>query len=199
MAFRQTYSRIENSEQSRVESTLEAVITINGQRMGRAQGVRSSGQANARPVQELGSDRNIEFVSGIKRFQGTIQSMTIVYGDLVRRLASMGGGTIDPDSKAATITNMPEFDVAIIRRGVPSYSNPQLYAAPGSYQDLAGQGQVIKTLIGCVIESFEQGFNVNESLIMESVSIQYIDEVINPQAYSAGSQLGGVTGGVLNV
>lgn len=177
MAYRQTYSRIENSAEAQAESTLEAVVVINGQRMGRVQGLRRSGQAAPRPVQEMGSDRVIEHVPGIKVFQGTLQSITIVYGDLVRRLASVAGGQIDANSKAATLSNMPDFNIALMRRGAPDYSSPELYAGASGEQNLAGTGKLITTLIGVVIESFEQGLSVNETLIMESVSFRYIDEV----------------------
>lgn len=199
MAFRTTYSRIENSEESRAVSTNEAIVTINGLKVGRCQGLRTSLQANSRPIQEMGSDRNVEFVPGIKRFQGTLQSITIQYGNLVQRLASMAGGSIDPDSIAAIISNMPEFDISIVQRGAPSFTAPQLYSPPGGFQDLAGAGQVIKTLIGCVISSAEQPFNVNEPLIMESVSFEYIDEVVSPQSVRRQQSAGSVIGGAFNV
>lgn len=180
MVFRQTYSRIDNSPEAASESSLEMVIIIAGQRMGRAQGLRRTGRTNIRPVNELGSDRPVELMQGIKAFQGTLQSVSIKYGDLSRRLASLSGGVIDPDSKAATLTNMPEFNIQVMRRGLPQYATPQLYAAPGSSQQLAGTGKLVTTLIGCAIESFEVAYNVNDVVIMESVSLQYIDEITSP-------------------
>lgn len=194
MAFRQTYSRVDNSPESQAESSLEAVVVINSIRVGRVQGLRRSGQAQPRPVQEMGSDRVIEFVPGIKTFQGTLQSITITYGDLIKRLSAMVGGQIDSNSKAATITNFPEFDIALMRRGLPSYGSPSQYAAPGGSQDLAGTGKLITTLVGCVIETFEQSFNANESLIMESVSFRYIDEVIDASGSSSQETLSGFPG-----
>jgi hypothetical protein len=178
MSYRTTYSRVDNAPESRAESTLEMVLKMNGVPMGRIQGLRRSGQAAPRPVQELGSDRNVEFVSGIKNFQGTLQSITIVYGDLVKRLVSLSGGVIDETSKSAMLSNMPEFDISVMRRGTPNYGSPTLYAPSGSAQTLAGGGTVLTTIIGCVIDTFEQGINVNETLIMESVSIRYIDEML---------------------
>ena len=177
MPFRTTYSRLTNAPEARAETTLEAVVVINGLKMGRVQGLRKSGQAGPRNVDELGSDRSVEFVPGIKRFNGSLQSITIRYGDLVKRLASMAGGVIDADSKAATLSNCPEFDIAILRRGTPEYTNPTLYAETGGYQDLVATGGVVSVLQGCIIASFEQGFNVQDAIIMESATFQYIDEL----------------------
>jgi hypothetical protein len=180
MPFRLQYSRIENSEEAAVESTLEAAVVINGIRVGRVQGLRHSGQANIRPVQEIGTDRVIEFVPGIKNYQGSLQSITIQYGDLVKRLASLTGAPIDSQSYATMLTNFPEFDIAVMRRGAVSYQSPDLYATIAGTENLAGQGTLIKVLQGCAIESFEQSFNANESLIMESVSFRFIDVAIEP-------------------
>jgi hypothetical protein len=176
MVFRQTYSHIDNTDFAKAESTLEAVLVINNLRMGRVQGIRRSMQAQPRPVTEMGTDRGVEYVPGIKMFQGSLQTVTIRYGNLVRRLASMSGGLIDGDSKAATISNMPEFDIVVVRRKVPQFGAPEMYNVGSTQQDLAGGGKPILTLVGCVIENFEQALNVNDSLIMESVSIKYIDE-----------------------
>ncbi|GEM_PF-4973653 len=180
MAFRQTYSRVSNEPESRVESALEAIISIESVRVGRCQGLRINGRTNNRPVNEIGSDRAIEFVAGMKGFQGTLQSMAIVYGDLVKRIASASGGSIDPDSYASTLSNIPEFSISVFRRGTPSYGSPTAYASPTGSQELAGGGKLVKTLVGCSIDSFESGINANDSLIMESVSFSFIDLVISP-------------------
>ena len=111
MAFRQTYSRLDNASEAQAVSSLEMVIVVGGQRVGRCQGLRYSGQAAPRPVTEVGSDRRVEFVPGVKAFQGTLQSIAIKYGPLAKRIASMAGGLIDADSYAATLSNMPEFDI----------------------------------------------------------------------------------------
>jgi hypothetical protein len=177
MAFRTTFSRFENTDFAKAETSLEAIVTINNLKMGRVQGLRRSLQAQPKPVTEVGSDRAVEYVPGIKMFQGTLQSMTIRYGDLVRRLASMSGGQIDLDSKAATISNMPEFDIITFRRKTPTYGGADLYNLGGATQDLAGAGRPQYTLLGCIIDNFESAINVNDSLIMESVSIKYIDEL----------------------
>lgn len=179
-AFRRSYSRITNEPESQAVSSLEMVVVINNQRVGRVQGLRYSGQAQPRPVTEVGTDRTVEFVPGIKNFQGSIQSMTIQYGDIVKRLASMSGAVIDPDSYAATLSNFPEFDIQIFNRGNPDFASPELYAPTGSSQELAGAGRLDRTLIGCVIETFDSNLNANEALIMESVSFKFIDIVINP-------------------
>jgi hypothetical protein len=181
MTFRVSYSRLDNDPASQALSSLEIVLRINNIPVGRAQGLRRSGQAAPRPVNEMGSDRVVEFVPGIKTFQGTLQSITLKYGDLMKRLASAAGGEIDAQSKAATLSNMPEFDISVLDRGNPNFTSPSLYAPAGSGQNLAGTGKLIVTLIGCVVESFEQSFNVNEALVMESVSFRYIDEVVEAQ------------------
>lgn len=178
MAFRPTMSRLINDEQSVVESSLEAVVTINGFPVGRATGVRGSIQTGARAVNELGSDRGVEIIQGIKGYQGTLQSVTIRYGDTVKRLASMAGGKIDAMSKAATLSNMPPFDLVISRRGTPGFNTPQLYADPEASQKLSGTGDVIKTFMNCVISSAEQNFNSDQAMIMESVQFIYLDEVL---------------------
>lgn len=177
MPFRETFSRLTNAPEARAETTLEAVVVINGLKMGRVQGLRKSLQAGPRPVDELGSDISVEIVPGIKKYNGSLQSITIRYGDLVKRLASMAGGVIDTNSKAATLSNMPEFDIAILRRGTPTFGSPQLYAPTGGSQDLVGSGGVVSVLVGCVIATAEQTYGVQDALVMESCTFQYIDEV----------------------
>ena len=178
MVFRSTFSRFDNTDYAKVETSLEAILTINNLKMGRVQGLRRSGQAQPKPALEMGSDRAVELVPGIKLYQGTIQTIAIRYGDLVRRLASMSGGLIDGDSKAATISNMPEFNIVVMRRKVPSFGGPELYNLGSAQQDLAGGGRPMFTLLGCIIDNFEQALNVNDTLIMESCSIRYIDEMM---------------------
>jgi hypothetical protein len=177
MAYRTTFSRFDNTDFAKAETSLEAIVTINNLKMGRIQGLRRSLQAQTKPVTETGSDRAVEYLTGIKMYQGTLQSITIRYGDLVRRLASASGGIIDNDSKAATISNMPEFDIMTFRRKSPTYGGAELYNLGGGAQDLAGGGRPMYTLLGCIIDNFESAINVNDVLIMESVSIKYIDEV----------------------
>ena len=189
MSFRQTYSRFDNDPLSQAESSLEMVIMINNLRMGRIQGLRYSGNAAPRPVTEIGTDRRVEFVPGIKTYQGSIQAITITYGDLLKRISSVTGTPVDPASKAATLSNFPEFDIVITRRGLPSYNNPALYAPPQSEQPLAGSGGMSKTLVGCVITSFEGSINVNEALLMESVSFEFIDIMEDAQDFKGGNQL----------
>ena len=176
MAFRQLFSSVDASRNAAAESSLEAVVIIGEQIVGRVQGLRRNGRTNNRPVQEIGTDRVIEFVAGIKNFQGTLQTIAIQYGDLVKRLASFTGTQIDPRSKAAMLTNFPEFEISVFRRGVPNYGSPTLYADTGTAQNLVGTGELVFTQYGCSIDSFESAMNVNDSLIMESVSYSYIDE-----------------------
>jgi hypothetical protein len=177
MAFRQTYSRVENSEQARADFSLDMALIINGFRFGRVQGISHSMQASPRRVTELGSDRAVEIVPGIKQYQGRIQSLALQYGALPKRLASVIGAVIDASSEAATLTNFPEFDIVIARRGSAGQPAPTLNAPAQGPLDLAGTGGVIMTMIGCAIESYERSINANETLIMESCSIQFIDLV----------------------
>lgn len=181
MAYRTTYSRVENSPQARAENSLDIAVIINGFRMGRIQSLSLSGQASPRPATELGSDRAIEYVPGIKMFSARCQSMTLRYGDLIKRLASLSGAYIDQDSIAATLTNFPEFDIVIARRGSAGEPAPSRYAPSLPTQDLSGSGGAIKILQGCVIETFDQNFQSQETLIMENVSIKYIDQT-TPEA-----------------
>lgn len=177
MAFRTTYSRVSNEPAFRLESSLDMAIVIAGQRVGRIQGFSSSGQPSPRPAIEIGSDRVVEFIQGIKMYQGRIQSMTLRYGDLVKRLASLSGGVIDGRSQAATLTNMPEFDIALFRRGNAGEPAPQLLAPNSASQDLSGSGGLVKMFIGCVIDSFDQAINAQDSMIMENVSVKYVDVI----------------------
>lgn len=177
MAYRSTFSRFDNTDFAKAESSLEAIMTINNLKVARVQGIRRSMQAQTKPVVEQGSDRAVEYLTGIKMFQGSIQVVAIRYGDLVRRLASVAGGLSDADSKAATISNMPEFDIVTFRRKSPTYGGAELYNLGSSTQDLAGAGRPMYTLSGCIIDNFESAINVNDVLIMESVSIKYIDEI----------------------
>ncbi|MEO0376205.1 MAG: hypothetical protein AAF329_16600 [Cyanobacteria bacterium P01_A01_bin.17] len=177
MAFRQTYSRVENSAQTRIEHSLDMAVIINGFRVGRLQGISASAQASPRPVTELGSDRAVEHVPGIKMYQARIQSMTLRYGDLPKRLASLAGGVVDQRSQASTLTNMPEFDIGIYRRGSAGSPAPQLYAPAQQPANLAGSGGLIKMFIGCIIDTFEQSITAQEATIMENVSIRFIDVV----------------------
>jgi hypothetical protein len=182
MGFRKTYSRAENSSQARAESSLEAAILINGKRMGRIQGVRGGVQAGNRPVLEIGSDRTVEIVPGIKAYQGSAQSITIMYGDLVKRLASIAGGRIDAASKAAILTNMPDFDIVIMRRGSPGYNQPQLYSGASPSQQLSGTGGIVRTFLGCSITSADVTYGVQDPLLMESVAFMYVDEAYGDAA-----------------
>jgi hypothetical protein len=156
------------------------LVVINGMRVGRLQGLRYSAQGSPRPVTEVGTDRNVEFVPGIKQFQGSIQTIMLRYGPIIKRLASMSGAVIDPDSVAATLSNFPEFNIEVYDRGNPDYNSPALYAPTGNSQDLTGSGKLAETLIGCVIETFDKNLNANEALIMESVSFKFIDVVLSP-------------------
>lgn len=181
-SFRHTYSRIENSAASRAESSLEAVLFIGGFPMGRIQGLRHSIQSGNRPVVELGSDRAVEIVPGIKMGQGSAQSITVRYGDLVRRIASVAGGRIDATSRAATLSNMPEFDIVVMRRGAPGYFTPEKYApSRPPERPLAGQGGLVTALIGCSITSAEKTISSQEAVVMEAVSFMYIDELQGDQ------------------
>lgn len=180
MAFREMFSRIDNDSQAQATSSLEMVIAIGGQRLGRCQGLRYNYRGNPRPVTELGSDRTVEFLPGLKNFQGSLQMILVKYGPAIKRLGSMAGAVNDPDSLAATLTNFPEFNIEIYDRGNPDFNSPQLYAPVGSTQQLAGAGQLVQVLMGCVIESGDFNLNASETMVMESVSFQFIDIAIAP-------------------
>lgn len=180
MAFRQTYSRVENSVLARAEFSLEIALMINGLRLGRIQSLSISCQTQARPAIEIGSDRAVEFVPGIKQYQGRISSMMIKYGDMTKRIASVSGGFIDATSHAATITNLPEFDIVITRRGTPGYhATPELYAAAWIPENNSGSGGIIGTIYGCVLNSWEANITAQETLIMENVSFSAIDQTLS--------------------
>lgn len=179
MAFRRTYSRVENNVQARAEFSLDIAIIVNGLRMGRIQSLSISTQTQARPAIEIGSDRAVEFVPGIKQYQGRISSMLLRYGDLAKRLASAAGGSIDRTSRAATLTNMPEFDIVIARRGAAVGGIPQLYNIGGGPQALAGGGGVLGTIYGCVLMSYETNITAQDTLIMENVSFSAVDQTLS--------------------
>lgn len=182
MAFRRTFSRVENAPQARAEFSLDIGVVINGFRLGRIQSISWSMQAGARPALEIGSDRAVEFVPGVKQYQGRVSSMLLQYGDLVKRLASVTGTIIDASSRAATLTSMPEFDIVIARRGTAGQAAPTLYAPAQPPRDLAGSGGIICTLIGCVIQSADINMSAQETLIMENVSIAFVDQVLSDGA-----------------
>ncbi|MCD8487890.1 MAG: hypothetical protein LRZ84_14430 [Desertifilum sp.] len=184
MPFRQTYSRLGNDPQSRAVSSLEMVIAINGLAVGRCQGLRRSGQANPRPVTEIGSDRVVEYAPGVKMYSGSLQSIVVRYGDLIQRIASATGAAIDPDSKATTLSNFPEFDIVITSRGDGTFASPELFAQPGESKSLAGQGGMVTTLMGCCIDTFESSTSSQDVLQMESVNFRYIDEITGTQDVS---------------
>lgn len=179
MAFTQTYSRVENSVLARAEFSLDIALVINGLRLGRIQSLSISCQTQARPAIEIGSDRAVEFVPGIKQYQGRISSMMLKYGDMVKRFASVSGGVIDATSRAATFSSMPEFDIVIARRGSPGFATPQLYAPAQGPQDNSGGGGVIGTIYGCVINSWEANITAQETLIMENVSFSAVDQTLS--------------------
>lgn len=179
MAFRQTYSRVENSVLARAEFSLDIALVINGLRLGRIQSLSISCQTQARPAIEIGSDRAVEFVPGIKQYQGRISSMMLKYGDMAKRIAAVSGGIIDATSRAATITNLPEFDIVIARRGTPGYTVPQLYAAAQGPQNNSGSGGIIGTIYGCVLNSWEANITAQETLIMENVSFSAVDQTLS--------------------
>lgn len=182
MAFRQTYSRVENSVLARAEFSLDIALVINGLRLGRIQSLSISCQTQARPAIEIGSDRAVEFVPGIKQYQGRISSMMIKYGDMAKRIASVSGGIINLASRAETITNLPEFNIVILRRGTPGYADPELYAPPsGPYPNNIGSGGIIGTIYGCVLNSWEANITAQETLIMENVSFSAIDQTLSDQ------------------
>ncbi len=180
MAFRKTYSNVDNAPQARAESGLEAVVIINGIKLGRIQGLRWNYNSGIAPVTEIGTDHPVEFVPGMKAYQGTMQSITLRYGNLVQRIASAIGTPIDPDSMSAILSNFPEFDIHIMSRGQAQLNTPQAYAPASPPQALAGAGNVMGVLKGVAIASAEQGINAGQALLMESVSFQAID-------YSPGS------------
>jgi hypothetical protein len=148
-------------------------------RLGRIQSLSISAQTQARPAIEIGSDRAVEFVPGIKQYQGRISSMMLKYGDLAKRIASVSGGIIDQTSRAATITNMPNFDIVIARRGSAGVGVPQLYAATQGPADLSGGGGVIGTIYGCVLNSWECNITAQDTLIMENVSFSAVDQTLS--------------------
>jgi hypothetical protein len=170
---------VEVSPQARAEFSLDIAIVINGLRLGRIQSLSISAQTQARPAIEIGSDRAVEFVPGIKQYQGRISSMLLKYGDLMKRLASVSGGIIDQTSRAATITSMPEFSIVLARRGSAGVGTPQLYAAAQGPQDLSGGGGIIGTIFGCVINSHEVNFTAQDTLIMENVSFSAVDMTLS--------------------
>lgn len=179
MAFRTTYSRVENSVLARAEFSLDIALVINGLRLGRIQSLSISAQTQARPAIEIGSDRAVEFVPGIKQYQGRISSMMLKYGDLAKRIASVSGGIIDQTSRAATITNLPEFDIVIARRSSAGVGVPQLYAPTQGPADLSGGGGIIGTIFGCVLNSWECNITAQDTLIMENVSFSAIDQTLS--------------------
>jgi len=183
MAFRTTFSRFDNSADTRAVSSLEIVLAINGVRVARCQGVTHNGRTNNRPVQELGTDRVVEFVPGIKNFSGTIRSITIQYGDITQRLASAAGTPIDAMSRAAMLSNFPDFSIEVYKRGSVDFSNssPTAFATPDSSQDLAGRGALMQQFVGCSLTNYDQQYNVNDALIMESVSFEFVDLAIAAQ------------------
>jgi hypothetical protein len=190
MTFRKTYSRLDNNAEAQAVSSLELAVMINNLRVGRLQGLRYSLQAGPRDVIEIGTDRVVEYVPGIKRYSGTIQSLTIKYGPIISRLSSMAGGTVDAESLAATISNMPEFDIQIVDRGNPDLQSPALYAPAQDTQSLAGGGKLLMTLMGCVIETSEQGINANDALVMESIGFKFVDVVPGVKGQSNDAQFG---------
>ncbi|MBT9160463.1 MAG: hypothetical protein DDT26_01749 [Dehalococcoidia bacterium] len=176
MPFRRTYSAYQNEDQARAEASVLIIPTINNLRLGRAQGLRRSNSTGARPVSELGTPHDVEIVPGKQSYNGSLQSITIRYGDLTKRLASMAGGKIEKASKAHTIHHMPEFDLEIIRAAPPTYNNPELFADFSERQDLTGKGGLLTRLFGCCIVNYEQSFSINDALVMESVSFIYVNE-----------------------
>lgn len=177
MPFRRSYSATENQPQSRAESAVLTQIVINGFALGRIQGVQGAGQAANQPMTELGTDRAVEFVPGIKMYNGSFSSATIRYGDMVKRLAAVAGTLLKASSKAAILSNFPEFDIQVVRAGNPSYPEPALYSELTDGANLSGGGDVIKTYVGCSITNFSQSLQSQQAMIMEQVSFQYIDEI----------------------
>ena len=178
MPFRRTYSHAENNPQSRAESAILTQIVINGFALGRIQGVQSSGQAANQPITEIGSDRAVEIVPGVKMYNGSFSSATIRYGDMVKRLASVAGTLLSASSKAEMLSNFPEFDIQFVRQSNPNYPDPNLYNDLQDTDNRSGAGGVIKTLVGCAITNFSQSFQSQQALIMEQVSFQYLDEIV---------------------
>ena len=175
MAFRRQYSRVENSPQARAEFSLDMALVINGFRFGRIQGLSHSMQGSTRPAVEIGSDRAVEYIPGIKMYNGRIQSMVLQYGNLIKRMASVTGAFIDQTSEAATLTGFPEFDIVVARRGTAGQPAPTRYSQSQGPLDLAGTGGIVKVLQGCIIDSYETSINANETLLMESVQFKFID------------------------
>jgi hypothetical protein len=175
MPFRTLYSNIDNEIESHAVSSLEIRISINGFPVGRATGLRKSGNTAIRPVTEIGSDRPAEFLDGIKQYQGSLQTVLLFYGSLIKRISSMAGGEIDEMSASATLSNLPEFDIEIARRGTPTYRDPGKYNPGGQAQELAGSGGVVEILRGCMIESFESAYTAENALITESMNFKFVD------------------------
>lgn len=175
MAFRKTYSNIDNAPQSKAELSLEMAIVINNIPQGRIQGLRANYNTGVGQVDEIGTDHVVEFVPGKKSYQGTIQSIILRYGSLMQRIASASGAPIDANSLSATISNLPEFDIHVMRRGQAQLNQPQAYAPFSPSQKLAGAGKLLYVLQGCVIASGEFSINSNQALMMESVSFQFVD------------------------
>ena len=178
MPFRDPYSKVENQSRSRAESSVLTQIVINGFPLGRIQGLQGAGQAANQPMTELGTDRAVEFVPGIKIYNGSFSSATIRYGDMVKRLAAVTGTKLTASSKASILSDFPEFDIQVVRAGNPTYPDPALYPLlDGNTVNLSGAGDVIKEYIGCSITNFSQSFQSQQAMIMEQVSFQYIDEI----------------------
>ncbi|NER79651.1 MAG: hypothetical protein F6K42_08725, partial [Leptolyngbya sp. SIO1D8] len=78
-------------------------------------------------------------------------------------------------SEAATLTNFPDFDIVVARRGSAGQPAPSRYAGSQGPLDLAGTGGIVKVFIGCAIDGYESSINANETLIMESVQIKFCD------------------------
>jgi hypothetical protein len=175
MVFRKTYSTVDNNPNARAELSLEMVIMINNIPQGRIQGLRTNYNTGVGTVDEIGTDHAVEFTPGKKTYQGTIQSLIVKYGSLMQRIASAAGSPIDANSLSATISNLPEFDIHIMRRGQAQLGTPQPYAPASASQKLAGAGKPLYILQGCVIASGEFSINANQALMMESVSFQFID------------------------
>lgn len=177
MVFRKTYSTVDNNANARAELSQEMVIMIGNIPQGRIQGLRWNFNTGVGTVDEIGTDHVVEFVPGKKSYQGTMQSVIVKYGSLIQRIASSAGAPIDGSSMSATLLNLPEFDIHIMRRGQAQLGTPQAYAPTSPSQKLAGAGKAMYILQGCVIASGEASINANQALMMESVSFQFIDMV----------------------
>lgn len=177
MPFRTKYSTVDSKPESSAVLSQEMVIMINNIPQGRIQGLRWNFNTGVSGVDEIGTDHTVEFVPGKKSYQGTIQSVIVEYGSLVQRIASASGSPIDGTSFSATLLNLPEFDIHVMRRGQAQLNAPQAYAPTSPTQRLAGAGKPLYVLQGCVIASGEASINANQALLMESVSFQFIDLV----------------------